>query len=100
MTISASYDENAGLVTILIDGRFDYTTHKAFRDTYNAREPGVQYEIDASAMEFMDSSALGMLLLLREHMGDTNKSIRIRNCQESVKKILDLANFDRLFDIS
>ena len=100
MGITSTYDANAGQVTIQIDGRFDYTTNKAFREAYQDHEPGVQYEIDASKMEFMDSSALGMLLLLREHVGDPERKVRIVNCQDSVRETLKLANFDRLFEIT
>ena len=45
----------------------------------------------------MDSSALGMLLLLREHAGGDRASIKIVHCQPEVKKILTIANFHPLF---
>jgi anti-anti-sigma factor len=47
----------------------------------------------------MDSSALGMLLLLREHVDGVRERVRIINCNTEIRKILEIANFDKLFDI-
>jgi anti-anti-sigma factor len=52
-----------------------------------------------SEATYLDSSALGMLLLLRDHAGGDNADIRIRHCNEDVKKILTISNFGQLFRI-
>ena len=49
--------------------------------------------------DYMDSSALGMLLLLREHAGGDNAKIEVVGCKPEIKKILAIANFQKLFDI-
>jgi len=49
--------------------------------------------------EYLDSSALGMLLLLREHAGGESSNIRISKASPEVKKILEVANFEKLFNI-
>jgi anti-anti-sigma factor len=48
---------------------------------------------------YFDSSALGMLLLLRDHAGGDDSQIKIVNCNADVKKILTISNFDKLFSI-
>ena len=48
----------------------------------------------------MDSSALGMLLLLRDHAGGDNADIALMNISPDVRKILAISNFDKLFKIS
>jgi len=48
----------------------------------------------------MDSSALGMLLLLRDHAGGDDAEVRVTNSNSDVRKILAISNFDKLFDIS
>jgi anti-anti-sigma factor len=45
----------------------------------------------------MDSSALGMLLQLREHAGGSNQSVLIRNCNPEIAEILRISNFNKLF---
>ena len=49
---------------------------------------------------YLDSSALGMLLLLREHVGGDDSDIRVVNSSPDVRKILGVSNFDKLFDIN
>ena len=48
---------------------------------------------------YLDSSALGMLLLLRDHAGGDNAKIKIINCNSDVRKILSISNFEQLFTI-
>ena len=52
-----------------------------------------------TSTEYMDSSALGMLLLLREHCGGDKRRIIIRNASATVDKIMRIANFDKLFEM-
>ena len=58
-----------------------------------------RYVVDMSFTTYLDSSALGMLLLLRDHAGGDHANIRIVHCNEDVKKILSISNFGQLFDI-
>ena len=53
-----------------------------------------------SQTEYIDSSALGMLLLLREHAGSEQGSVHLKGCRNDVKDILKVSNFDKLFEIS
>ena len=45
------------------------------------------------------SSALGMLLLLRDHAGGDNAEVNLVNCNADVRKILTISNFEQLFSI-
>ena len=59
----------------------------------------VEYEINLSGTDYLDSSALGMLLLLRQHAGGDTSKINITKASEDVRKVLDVANFGKLFNI-
>jgi ABC-type transporter Mla MlaB component len=59
----------------------------------------VEYEVNPAGTEYLDSSALGMLLLLREHAGGDTSIINITKVSDDVRKMLDVANFGRLFNI-
>lgn len=85
---------------IRIDGRFDFTAHRDFRNSYRNSGAGTEYVVNLSGVEYLDSSALGMLLLLREYAGGDKARITLTNCQETVIKILKIANFDRLFSMA
>jgi anti-anti-sigma factor len=56
--------------------------------------------IDLKEATYLDSSALGMLLLLRDHAGGEDSCIRLVNSSSDVRKILAISNFHKLFDIS
>jgi len=86
-------------VIISMTSRFDFSVHKEFRESYRSRTDSC-FEVDLSHTEYMDSSALGMLLLLREHAGGDKADIIVRNPNPTVWKILRIANFDRLFKIT
>ena len=100
MSISATASENRSEVTISVNGRFDFSLHKDFRDAYRNQSPTAKYIIDMSKTDYMDSSALGMLLLLREHAGGDKSNIVISGCQPDIKKILTISNFQKLFSIN
>ncbi|MDE1461458.1 STAS domain-containing protein [Spartinivicinus poritis] len=100
MTISTIKSEDGKALTIKIQGRFDFGEHQAFRDAYEriSRRPA-EYVIDLNETTYLDSSALGMLLLLRDHAGGDEADIKIVNCKPDVKKILLISNFEQLFAI-
>lgn len=99
MSVSATTNGNA--ITIKVSGRFDFSSHQEFRQIYESVTPDVtEYTVDMSEATYLDSSALGMLLLMRDHAGGDNANIQIVNCNEDVKKILTISNFGQLFKIS
>ena len=48
----------------------------------------------------MDSSALGMLLLLREFAGGDDADIQLVSPNAEIRNVLDIANFGKLFTIN
>jgi len=88
-------------LTIAIKGRFDFGSHQVFRDAYERfyKVPEL-YVVDLKDTTYMDSSALGMLLLLRDHAGGDDSEVQVININSDVRKILAISNFDKLFDIS
>lgn len=100
MSITSTVSEDGKKIIIAVAGKFDFQLYDEFRSSYvDTQGAGVQYEVDLSGTDYLDSSALGMLLLLREHAGGEGSRIDIKNSSPDVKKILDVANFGKLFDI-
>ncbi|MDH5517290.1 MAG: STAS domain-containing protein [Gammaproteobacteria bacterium] len=100
MSISVEKSDDGKKVVIKIDGRFDFSSHHEFRDAYRgATEAATIFILDMTSTEYMDSSALGMILLLKEHSGTLGGDIKIVNANAEVKNILQIANFDKLFSI-
>lgn len=98
-----SVSESDSVVTICIAGRFDFNVHKDFRAAYEKAKDNtyaaMKYIIDFGETGYIDSSALGMLLMLRERAGkDTD--ISLIRCNEEIKEILDISNFNKLFTLA
>lgn len=94
------YEQKA---TLTLSGRFDFTLHKDFRDAYEqalANKAVKQIDINLRDVEYLDSSALGMLLLLKDRAAQTGAGISLSNCRETVRQILEIANFHKLFPIN
>jgi anti-anti-sigma factor len=87
---------------IRLHGRFDFSGHREFKYCYEAalNEPLVrQIDVDMQDVEYLDSSALGMLLLLKEHADARALPVSLLNCGGMVKEILDVANFAVMFSM-
>lgn len=99
MTITVSRSDNENTVTLNISGSFDFSVHNDFRNAYKDNPPEIKYIINMRNTKYMDSSALGMLLLLREHAGSGKSTITIEGCQGDIQKVFTISNFHKLFNI-
>lgn len=100
MAITSNVTDGGDQLTIHIQGRFDFSAHQEFRNAYEAVDKSpAAYCVDMNETTYLDSSALGMLLLLRDHAGGDTSKIEIVNCSPDVKKILTISNFEQLFTI-
>ena len=85
---------------ISIDERFDFSLHQCFRDSYSGiTTQDLTYTLDLSQTDYMDSSALGMILLLKDHVQLYAGQLVISRPSETVKQILEIAQFHRLMRI-
>ncbi len=100
MTITAKPSTDGNELTIIVQGRFDFSSLQLFRNAYEKVNPKPKaYVIDLKESEYLDSSALGMLLALRDYAGGDEANIRIINSNPDVKKILVITKLDELFKV-
>ncbi len=97
MGFNAVLSDDGHELTIAIDGRFDFNLHSDFRSAYRDLPANTRFIIDLGKATFMDSSAMGMMLLLREHAGEKSANIRLKNCNAEIRKILTISNLDKMF---
>ena len=102
MSVVTEISADGQKLTISVKGRFDFAKHQEFRESYDLADRAMPSSVvvDLKEATYLDSSALGLLLLLRDHAGGENSDIRVVNSSSDVKKILAISNFDKLFDIS
>ncbi len=82
--------------TVRIRGRFDYRCVKEFQA--GLTQPHTPWVVDMKDVEYVDSAALGMLLLLRDHAGEGCK-VTLRNAHGQPREVLMMAKFDRMFQL-
>jgi anti-anti-sigma factor len=99
MSVTSELSQDEQQLTISISGRFDFASHQDFRNAYENRLNVRKYVVDLKGANYLDSSALGMLLLLRDHAGGERSQIRLVNGSADVVKILAISNFNKLFTI-
>ena len=99
MSVTVTESDN-GQVVIKVAGRFDFSCHQEFIAGYKSFPKGEKrFVVDLAGTEYMDSSAMGMLLQLRDY-GDNASGVSRVNGKEGVMEILRIANFDKLFKIA
>ena len=90
------------IAVIRLPNRFDFSHHKLFfkhTEEALARSEIKAIEIDFSQVQYLDSSALGMLLLLKEKIAAASKTLALVNCRDTVKQVLEIACFGKIFTI-
>lgn len=99
MSISSIASDDQVTVTIKVMGRFDFSTHQDFVQSYKTYPKGERrFVVDLAGAEYMDSSAMGMLLQLREYNKQGTQVI-LQSGNEAVSDVLRIANFGKLFAI-
>jgi anti-anti-sigma factor len=91
-----------GRSVIRLQGRFDFNAHRDFREAVDASLADAssrEVMVDLADVDYLDSSALGMLLMLRDKAKASGRAVSLANCRGAVKQVLDIANFSKLFAI-
>ncbi len=100
MSLTTSTSADGNTFSIQIKGKFDFNLVQDFRLAYaNVTSEIDTVVVDLRETEYMDSSALGMLLNMQKLLADNVNNFRISNCRPQIKKILQISRFDKKFEI-
>jgi HptB-dependent secretion and biofilm anti anti-sigma factor len=101
--MDAQVTMNDSHAVLRLAGRFDFKAHREFRDAVDsllAQAAARPLQVDLAEVSYLDSSALGMLLMLRDKAKAANKDVALVGVKGSVRQVLDIANFSKLFAIT
>jgi anti-anti-sigma factor len=89
-----------GVIYSLV-GKFTFSDHANFRKVIDSVKDSnyKSVTLDIENLDFVDSAALGLLLVIREETEKAGLSLSIKNPTGQVKKMFDLSNFNTLFNI-
>ncbi len=99
MTIVTRKSDDGQELTISLPEKFDFQLHNEFREAYEKEEKANSIVLDMLKTTYMDSSALGMMLQLKEHVEKDSSKIVIKNAGGNILQILSIANFDKIFSV-
>jgi anti-anti-sigma factor len=88
-----------GTLTITVPARFDSHIIENFRNAYTdiPSDADLLYVIDLAQTEYIDSSALGMLLNFKHHVQAGDHIVCIKNCKPKLKHIFEMSSFTSMF---
>ncbi|KUJ72178.1 STAS domain-containing protein [Thiomicrospira sp. WB1] len=90
-----------GEVRLQVKGHFDIGCYDHFNQVISDYlDTAVAIIIDFSQADHLDSSALGMLLLLREKVSDRSVSVALENVNTTLYRVFKVSKFDQLFAIN
>ena len=94
-------DETESDLAVAMTGRFTFVDREPFGKVVQriGQMTRGTCTIDLSGVEFVDSAALGMLLMARDAAGSHGARLVLRGPKGHVKRVFDIAKFDALFVI-
>jgi anti-anti-sigma factor len=89
--------EQQDTITLQLTGRFDFRLIKDFQAVL-VKDPRM-WVVELGGVDYVDSSALGMLLLLRERVRGDAQRVQLRGARGQPRDVLLMAKFDRMFKL-
>jgi len=90
---------NNNTLQIFVSGDFSINVFPEFQACYQQKGFD-QIQIDFSKTQNIDSGGLGMLLQLRTFIGEEANNITLIGLSDSILKIFEVVNFEKLFKIA
>lgn len=91
---------HAGICNVNMHGQFTFTDNAAFREMVLTKfiDPSIrQVVLHMKDVDFVDSAALGMLLLAHDESVKHKKPLLLEGVVGQVRRIFEMARFDQFF---
>jgi len=89
-----------GHMLVHMEGRFDFGARKTFKDAMDqAIKDELPIVLDLEQVSFVDSSALGLLVISHQNLKSKKIPFCLVNPQTYVRQVLDLANIGKMIPI-
>ncbi len=88
-------------IVISLRGSFTFKDHHSFRAVLDAlgAARGSNKLLDLSKVEFLDSAALGMLMIAEDETARAHGKLVLRNPSTQIARLFELSAMDTLFRI-
>ena len=91
----------SGGTVLALNGAFTFKDHHSFRAVLDVLKSGTgaRRVLDLSRLEFLDSAALGMLLVADDEAKRAGWSLTLRHPPTQIARLMELAAMDTLLTI-
>lgn len=99
---NVEFSNESGVLTAFVKGEVDHHNAKTARSIIDRELEKVRpahLELDLSAVSFMDSSGLGLILGRYNKALELGVKFTVRNPTPATMKIISLAGGERIFDV-
>lgn len=95
------FESRDGSLVVKVRGRMTHKDHKEFRDILGRINDGAGAKVifDLAHVEFMDSSALGMLLIVRDAAVQQKRSVVLKGAVGQVENLMKVAKLHKYFTV-
>lgn len=85
----------------LLPTRFDYSYYREFGELFKPLIESASCKeiiLNFSDVQYLDSSALGMMVMLRKRFVNKDRHIKIKGARGATLEILTVANMQKIFE--
>ena len=96
-----TYSELGDSIELSLMGSFTFTDNKTFLSLLDKieKERHLHVKIDLGKVDFIDSAALGLLLLAKDKCNRSSHTLSLQNPIGHVKEVFKISRFEELFNI-
>jgi anti-anti-sigma factor len=94
-----SVKEEGNSLTIRLPQEFNYACHSVFYEAYRNKSKSMNFVVDMSRTDSIDSAGLGLLINLQNYAGEDKTRVKLIVHSDYVKSVLTITNFANLFTI-
>lgn len=96
-----SFEEKGGSLTVRLNGRMTHADYKGFREILariNQNKPQ-RITFDLATVSFIDSSALGMLLIVRDAAVQDKRDVVLKGASGQAESLIKVGKLQNYFII-
>ncbi len=84
-----------------LSGELDVSNCNKLKSYLNEllEEQMLDITLDIKSLEYIDSTGLGILIGILKVLKSNEKEIKIVNCRDNIKKILNITGLDKIFNL-
>ena len=100
MGLNYNIVEEQDVIKISLEGDLDAYSSDDFKEAVlNALSDPKDIELNATKLDFIDSTGLGSLISIYNSIKEQNKNISIEGIKPNVKQIFEITELNKLFNI-